>query len=473
MGFGCSFNPEGAAFVPVDASPLDSMVPEDIDASPVIDAAPQIDAPPGIPLEIGDLRLLLHESGEDVMYSWRRTSAGSMWQSDGMTDVLPGDVRFAVNRVARDGSGDEVLAALCDNSGQLMLSIQRASAGGPWQTEWSVDVVGGDRHARGFDIAFEDSGDVLVAYGVGENQLRMREFRAGTWEDEVAVDIGNTGVIVWVELVARPGTDEIAMVFADADQALWLAIWDSSGVNRDTVQQLSNTVKVNPLNLKVQNPVVDLAYEASGQLIAVWGEAGQAGFRMATTEPGAPTNILAAPVLSPDGGVVHALDITPRAGSDEMAIVACDLGDGQERVGAARWDGAASIPGGELDSQINDVNDAAFGDFPCTVAWVGTEAVAIYPDDQEDTIDWLGTTGGVWAAGTDVPVPGKGRTESVLIETLPDGDLAVAAVSDDNDDLYIVTRDASTWQLENDGNPLSRDLSTLDGLPFTLDVRRQ
>ena len=99
-------------------------------------------------------------------------------------------------------------------------------------------------------------------------------------------------------------------------------------------------------------------------------------------------------------------------------------------------------------------------------------AVAIYPDNQQGTLDWArwDQTNG-WLVQTDVAFLTKGFTESVQIETTPEGDRLLVVVSDHNLRLFASTYDGTSWQLSNLGAPLTTTVSSAVTVPFSLAVR--
>ena len=467
------FDPSGVASQPTDAAVDNgdgSVLPDASAPAPdaaLIDATPPEDET----LDLGDVRLLAHRLNALDVEVWRRDIQDATWRRDGMTAVLPGNARFLSNRVAPDGSRDEVFGALTDNGGQLVLSTQNSTAGGPWIPGWQRDVPG-DARSRSFDIEYEASGEAMMVYSIGDDKPRYRTYVNGMWSDELTTPITSSGNIVWIELVPRPGTDELALASIDDNEDLWVGIWDGDAWDNASVELLFADVKPNPVNGVVQNPVVDMAYEAGGDLIVVWGDNLAQGFKLAVKPPGLAAGIPIA-VAAPGGGRVHAIDAEARAGSDEIAFITSDLGDGTERLGAARWDGAVVRVEGEVDPQINNVNDLAYGDFPAAIAWIGDNPVAVYPDNQNATLDWAHFVGGNFAEGDDIAIAGKGRTESVLFQTLPDGNQAVGVLSGDGGELYVFSRVVDTWNIENAGQPLVDMLATSEGMAFSMDVRQQ
>ena len=224
-----------------------------------------------------------------------------------------------------------------------------------------------------------------------------RTLVGGTWSAETALPLNdgggpnpdpNSGVVFWVELTSRPGTDEVALAYVDANADLVTIVWDGGQWLTATAQMQDATIKTNPISGQVSNRAFDIAYESSsGRLMVAWARDGVYGFWYTTKAAGATTYATAAQVAAaPNNGVPHFIDLAAEPGTNRIACGAFDMGDGTERLGLSTWDGSAWVNAAEYDSHIRDVNDTATGDFQGCVAWVGTSGVAVcvYSDDQTD-----------------------------------------------------------------------------------------
>ena len=261
-----------------------------------------------------------------------------------------------------------------------------------------------------------------------------------------------------------------------ATQLATMREWDGSQWQTATASALETSVKRNPVTNLVSNRAFDLAYESrSGRLMVAWARHGSSGFRYSRKEPGATSWSAAAVVGSaPSSGVPHFVDLAAEPDGNRIAAGLFDLGDGTERLGLATWDGSAWADAGEYDSQIRDVNDTATGDFAGAVGWVGRSGVAvcIYGDDQTDTLDWARwTSAGGWSVQTDFAMTGKGYTESAVIAPFLATDRLMAAVSDSNGDLFVLTYDGATWTVTNGGTALETSLSSIVSCPMHLAIQ--
>jgi len=433
----------------------------------------------GAPLATGDMRLLYGEVAIDRVKSkhWERSSR--LWDDDAPLPKAGGTPLWLIEQVTP--AGEEVLAAEIKTVGGHALAAYRGGDGG-WTEDWRRTTTLSADSKRGFDLAVEASGDVLAVYGNDSPTPSYRVLSGGQWSEEqkVPLDDGpgpmpdtNTGAVNWVELVPRPGGDEIALLYADSNRDLVGIIWDGNQWMEETAKVLETELKRSAVTQDVANRAFDGAFESQrGNLIVAWGRDGWAS-ALTTRWSRATKTWLDNPDYQSGivNGTPHYVDLAADPASDRVAAAFYDLGDGTERLGLAMWDGSQWMDKGELDSQTHDVNDQAIGDMPGQVTWIGQSHIAlcIYADDQEGTLDWATwQTGRGWALENDVALPGKGYTESVAIGGGPSADRLVVLMSDQNLRLWATTYAAGQWQISNGGQPLSTVVSAGDAVPFSI-----
>lgn len=73
----------------------------------------------------------------------------------------------------------------------------------------------------------------------------------------------------------------------------------------------------------------------------------------------------------------------------------------------------------------------------------------------------------------DIAFAGKGFTESIAIASAPGSDRLVVALSDANLRLYATTYNGVSWQLSNQGMPLTNVISSGTSVPFSIATRGQ
>jgi hypothetical protein len=471
-----------------DLSPTDQQPPRDLlsDALAPGDLAPDLPGPDqgSPPLGTDTARVFYGEIGPQLLErSW--AFAGDVWSAP-FNVAAAKQVLWVTNKVSPATTGDEVAAVLTADTGGL--SISALQRNGPvWTESWShTSSVVTHADKRGFDVAYEaSSGDLLFVYSADSATPVYRTRSGGSWSSQQSLPLNdglgpnpdpNSGTVLWVELVARPGSDEIALLYADDNSALVAMVWSGSAWVTASATTLATNLKENPTSHLVHQRAFDGAYETqTGDLVVAWGVQGQAGFTSAFKPQGSSSWTSVANVALYTG-LVEFVDLAGDPASDRIAGVFIDEGNGTERLGLAMWEGSGWVDTKEGDSQIRDVNDQAFGDFPAGVAWVGTTstAVCVYPDNETGTLDWaLWTASAGWMLQADAPIPAKSYTESVALAAVPNQSAVMALVSDSNNKLHSALYSGGSWNVSNGGQPISGQLSSLASLPFSLDFQAQ
>ena len=437
-------------------------------------------------LAVDDGRLFYGETGTAQALNRAWDESLGTWSAEGGTAPVSGTVRWTVNKVAPDGSED-LLGVLSDTGSGAELNLVRWD-GTAWTVDWSsTAITSANLDKRGFDLEYEaSSGDALVVYSDNTDTPVYRTRSGGSWSGETPLPLNdgagpnpdpNTGIVHWVELTPRLGSDEITLAYVDANWDLVAIVWEgtqwltaSASALETDVTQSRGTPNV------IHNRPVDVAYEeTTGDALIAWGRHSVNGFFYSTRAAGSSSWSAATGVLAPTSGDSYFVDLAAEPGGQHIAGAFMDLGNGTERLGLATWTGSAWVNPGEYDSQTRDVNDLAPGDVVAAVGWLGTSgtAVAVYSDNDVDTIDWATwTAGGGWVLQADVTpaITGKGYTESVQIEMFGTQNELMAIFSGSNADLYAATYDGATWTVTNSGSALETVLSSVDSAPFSFAI---
>ena len=437
-------------------------------------------------LAVEDGRLFYGETGTAQALNRTWDDSLGTWSVENGTAPVSGTVRWTVNKVTTDGSED-LLGVLSDTGSGAELNLVRWD-GTAWIVDWSsTAITTANLDKRGFDLEYEaSSGDALVVYSNNTDTPVYRTRSGGSWSGESALPLNdgagpnpdpNTGIVHWVELTPRLGSDEITLAYVDANWDLVAIVWDGTQWLTASASALETDVKQSPGTPNViQNRPVDVAYEeTTGDALIAWGRHGVSGFYYSTRAAGSNSWSAATGVLAPVTGEAYFVDLAAEPGGQQIAGVFMDLGGGTERLGLATWTGSAWVNPGEYDSQTRDVNDNAPGDVVAAVGWLGTSgtAVAVYSDNDVDTIDWATwTSAGGWVLQPDVTpaITGKGYTESVQIEMFGGQNELMAIFSGSNADLYAATYDGATWTVTNSGSALETVLSSVDSAPFSFAI---
>jgi hypothetical protein len=467
VSMGCVVSPDESLWKSrVDASSSDSNIIDGaVDArgeGTVQDTKPSHDSLP--PSGTAVLFYGAAGSGDLNVRTWGPQATA--WSAPAAVAAASG-IHWTVNRFSEN---DATVGVLYKGITKTALKVLRLQGSG-WAEDWTSTAVA-SVHAdkRSYDLEYErSSGDLLVVYSNDTKTPVYRTHSGSSWSAEAPLPIDlNTGVVLWVELVPRRGSDEIALLYADDQADLVVADWDGKSWKASSAKVLETDLKTNPFSMVVNNRAFDGAFEtSSGDLLVAWGTGSAGGFHWSTRTGSGWTAPVNDPIV---GGYVEHVELASGPAGDLIAGVFLDLGNGTERLGLAFWDGSQWTDQGEYDSQIRDVNDNAHGDFLADVSWSTSDtAVCIYADDQAGTIDWAeGTPNGGWVVQTDVTVSGKGLTESVQIAPTS-GTGVMALVSDDQGELFSLTYDGTSWEVTNSAESLG-SLSSKQSRPFSFAV---
>ena len=408
------------------------------------------------PISIDDGRLFYGEgaSSRPRVRDW--DDDNSSWIAEEATAPAETRIQYAIHEQSIISDGEEYLVIQSTDGTRTNIEMVTWT-GEEWHRDWTssdLDVVHADK--RGFDFGFEQASShgLLVQSNNTETPVfRTRIF--GEWSDPMPLPLNdggganpdtNSGVVLWVELIEKGGSDEISLLYADANSDLVVIVWNGSQWLTDTATTLSTAVKTNPISGFVHSRAFDGAYESlSGDFLVTWGEEDGRSFDWSARLDGE-TTFSAAVRVDSMPGLTHYCDLAAEPGSDRIAAGFYDLGDGTERLSLSTWDGGAWQDTVQIDAQILDVNDMGQSDSPGELAWLGStgQAVCVYPDNESDTLDWASwTSAGGWVLGADLAVPGKGEGESALLRSFPNQDRVIAVFSGSNGGLYSATFDGT------------------------------
>jgi len=180
-------------------------------------------------LAFDDSRLFYGQGGvtEGIDRTWD-DSLGA-WSLGSNTPTVSGTIKWTVNKVPSSG-GEELLGILSDTGSGTDLKIMR------WDgTKWNVDfssaaIIAANVGKRGFDVEYESvSEEGLVVYSNHTANPVYMTRTGGNWSTGNVFGMPpGSGAVEWVELVRRPGSDEIALVYADSNLDLFAVVWDGS-----------------------------------------------------------------------------------------------------------------------------------------------------------------------------------------------------------------------------------------------------
>ncbi len=393
----------------------------------------------------GDGRVLYGVSGNATPQT--RTYDPTAGLFSGAANTVAGATPV-VAQVVSSPTKPEALAGYVDSTGNLRVLVWDGST---WSdTAWGtpLPVVGGNgANGRRFDIAYENlSGDAVVLYSAGAagaNEMRYRAWNAaaGTFGSATNLDLARiTGTPLWVKLVSRPGTDEMAAIVSDTNSDLTAVVWSGSAWSGEPAAALSTTLETAAAAGDVDD--FDLAYESlSGDLLVVWADAagtnGTNGVRYATRSAAGTWSAALTPGTFLDDATNLALCSDP--GSDYVLFGSIGNAGLDYQHGA--WNGTAWV--NNVANADISAGTPSSGSHMVACAWLTsgatTRGVIAYADGANTAVDFYTYTPGTgFTAGTDFAYTGTAGTDyQIQMSRDPfNSDRLVLVMADSNGDLY-------------------------------------
>lgn len=425
---------------------------------------PVAPAPPA--LGSGDVRVAAG-TGARRRFAHRTLASGAAsW-----TALLRGPAAGATIRWVRaarvpTAAAEELVVVLSEAGGATELDVLRSDGAG-WRREWTSSAVPAALVAwRGFDLVYERaSGDALVVWTDGSANPRYRTRRRGVWsaEAEVFATPPGTGAVRWVRLAARPGSDEVALVYAASDGRLHAVVWDGASFDEAATETTLETALA-----WVDSQAFDVAYETlSGDLLVAWGYAGSGEkLRYATKAAGATTwTVQTLGGAKAEGWLVR---LAADPGSDRITMAVSEGTQGDDVAGAI-WTGATWSDVTEVDGK------ASSSDTDLVVAWAGSPGVAIliYRDkDGPGRLDWARWVSGAgWSLQPDVTLSGVGESAFGAAVRAAGTNDVVLGLSDTSGYLFGLRYDGVNWTFTQGGAALTPALSSTTTRAFDLWAR--
>jgi hypothetical protein len=402
-----------------------------------------------------------------------RTWDKSTWSAADPTVASGASVKWVAAPAAI--AKEEVTLVLSSTGGNTSLDLLRRTGATTWVTDWtSTAITVANVNARGFDVEQEwNSGDALAVFSNNTGTPQFRTRSGGAWS--AATDLPGapgSGTVLWVDLVSRHNSDEIALFYSDSSGRLVSAIWNGTawGTPMTLETALNTTAYLN----------FGGAYESmSGDLLAFWGGpnvgGGAVGAYSATLAAGGTAWTISAelPVPFNRPGPVR---MASEPGTDRIALAYLEFtcnGSTCDDFVTAIWNGSAWQDATRVDSYITVAYSAFAGAIPVDVGWVGTtgQAVAVYTATGAG-IDWAN-----WTSSAHWVLQGDATTNPPLAQRVnvravggPGQSSVMFLISDAAGALYAKSYDGSAWS--DVGASLESTLSSLPAGPFAVSIKR-
>jgi hypothetical protein len=415
-------------------------------------------------LAINDVRLLYrHGSQSGPMVRTYDVSSQS-WGPQTATVAVGGAIKFiATPELSR--RDDQMVAVSTQVVSGTTLSLLRLSQSG-WVVDWTAPDLGpASPDKRAFDIAYEDGSRVaMVVYALNGPNPVYRLRIGDEWLDEEPVFTSPPdGNVEWIELVSRPGSNEIALLYSNEKAELYGAVWDGQAWT-DNAQLIEPALNVTHF----QNFAASYE-EVSRDLLVVWAHpVGEFDGFFAATKPSDSKTFNAGLYQS---GLTKpgAIALMPERGTDRIAMAhvehSCN-GDSCDNLEGAIWNGSTMTGKAAIDGELGEPYGSRPGTQPIAVSWVGTSdiAVAVYVDGTHSGVDWARWSNASWTLEPDAAVaPTMGKI--VNAQALDLGSHAMFIIGDLAGNLWAKTTNGSTWSNTEGGAPLGQP-NVIVGQPF-------
>jgi len=397
--------------------------------------------------------------------AWERARPAGLEHGRGPT--LEAEVLYLEQRVSPLDGPEELLAVQCD-TGTRGRVLVRHWDGRRWSeaalAPFLDDVPSSELADRRFDLEYEArSGRALFVLSELDGRASYRVLAQGRWSAPQPVP--TTGAeaerLRWIELVARPGTDELALVTLDAGGQLHASMW--SGSSWGVPVLLESTTVARP----GWRPF-DVAFESlSGDVLVMWSfDLQSEEARFATLERASGQwRTGQHPSIDAIG---LQLVLCPDPASDRIvaALGEADLGPD---VAVTVWDGAAFRDTAELTLA------APLGSRLLELAWLGESGVALVlyrrAGLQPGFSQALLLPDG-WRLQPDVVLAGVGPARRVRLQRVEGGEELLGLLEDQAGRLFALHHDGQRFTLLDEGRAVASGLGgEAGGRAFDLAVR--
>jgi hypothetical protein len=385
--------------------------------------------------------------------------AGPAWDGELVYLEARGDPR---------SSPEEILAAQVD-TGTRGRIVVRHWDGRRWGEPARAPFLDGfprERLAdRRFDVEHEGlSGDALLVFADGDGVPSYQRLESGRWSEPAPVTDEPSGPedVLWVELVAQAGSDELALVTLDELHDLYVSIWDGAAFGPRRL------LEGNTLHSPGWRPF-DAAFEGrSGDLLVVWGFSVFAEQNRWASRERASGRWTGG--LNPSADAIGAhLVLSAEPGGDRIVSLSAEA-DLDNDVTVAVWDGEGWVHGAELTLAAPRASRLL------EAAWLGDSGRALVVFRRQGlagsfNVAILEPTG--WRVQPDVVLPGVAKAVQVRLAGHPSAERLLGWVLDANGRLFGLRHDGQRFRLLEGGLAAASGFdSTAPGRPFDVFLRR-
>jgi hypothetical protein len=250
---------------------------------------------------------------------------GGGWSSKNSTTVLGADVCWqdVVNSPRSEG---RALMTLCENRTLSLAAWQ----GTFWDSPVTLTADAGATNSKVFALAYEQrSGDLMTVYRKGTDSTIYFRTHTSAIVPEQTLSLGLSSAPQWMELAARPRSDEVVLVVRSGGE-LRAAVWNGSS--------WGGTVTLDSSTSTAGRPFAVAPMSRTGRAMVVWSATtGAPKYRVWDGAAWGAQGVLPAVAGGVRLGWVS-LASNPLLGSDEMLVSMTGI---NSQINLNSWDGSA------------------------------------------------------------------------------------------------------------------------------------
>lgn len=367
-------------------------------------------------------------------------------------------------RVAASPVNDEWIITTRDNTDVLKAQVCTGVDGGvSCGSPTTISATAGTVGMKNWDLEYEQSsGDALLVYGTNTaDELRKIEWTGGSWTNDAAITTTNTtGSVEWVELTARPGSDQIGIAYADSNADVSAYRWSGSAVGNEA------TAVINASAVTQNLRKFDISFEgSSGDMLVISPQ--NAVDTLAYGHLSGSTWTIGTETAVDDTAAFADLPEPPPSGDDLAIFVHDKLTGGTNVYEGFEWDGSAFVDGAVADQTggTNWFQQYVLG----SVAYLSSTyvGVATYSDQDERINWWTMDSSGVWTAQADnLRTRSTFATRTQRLYKYPAAEKVLLLLNDPSSDLWADTWDGTSvgstaWTDITSGGAIETDLPNI------------
>lgn len=312
-----------------------------------------------------------------------RTWNGTDWSAETSLATIGDKGKWAVLRSCP--VRNEMLAGFLDNGKDVNCHLY---SGGSWGASTEHTADSGDKDIRLYCLAYEQvSGDSLLVYRSGSAAApRYRTRAAAGWSAEANMTTTLTGTPSFVDLFSDPASNEIIVVYLDANSDIYASVWDGSAFGNGVVLE---TGASGSTGWRFGG-----AYLADGTCMVAWAKSGSPSPRCRIWS-GSAWGAEAA--VTSVGSNVNSVRLASDPAGSCVFLMALDA---SSHLNLVRWDGSEWGTPVEAETSAADPSNHVFD-----IAYEpdGTKALAVWAHGSTPySSSWDGSTWSAAAAGPNI-----------------------------------------------------------------------